>query len=660
MTIEDKQTLKSYFESGDTPTQVQFSILIDSLLGIEDDLIDDLVTDSDVKALSARQGVALKAIVDTMGLRVSSIEELNSTTLQDYLLKVDLGAFLAGKAEVAHTHLASNITDLLDVVYSKSQVDALIANYSVESHGHAISDITGLQDALDGVDDLGAISSLRSDLEASIGGKADTGHQHTESDITDLKNYLESATASVLLQSKAELSHTHLESQITDLDKYKKSEVDALFAGVVSDGSVPAHTHTEANISDLDKYNKSEVDQKIEDSKQTLLTAHLSEDNPHGIDKDDIGLGNVPNLSQADLLKDATIENPSFTGTITGLDGAAIGLPNVPNVNVLELLNTHLQDTANPHEVVLSDFDAFSRAETESKIQEILEIFRTVHVGDLPQEGTGSTGLITQRDIWDRIKDINFDPTDNKNTIGGSLEATGDLGIGGSIESTTGDLELGGKSLGDFKVIISDELDIANDATIGGSGSGEEADLKVYGTISPNNTVKALTGDLILEGKDSDDVRVNDNLKVTGNINATDGDLILQGKADSKVVINDDLDITGSTTLKGTTLGTSSTNADLTVNGNTTISGNLTVNGTTTSIDTTNLEIEDNMVVLNKNQAGSPANNLQSGIEVERGSASNARLFFDETTGRWKAEIVSGSSVVIKTIAFVEDAYAQG
>jgi hypothetical protein len=126
------------------------------------------------------------------------------------------------------------------------------------------------------------------------------------------------------------------------------------------------------------------------------------------------------------------------------------------------------------------------------------------------------------------------------------------------------------------------------------------------------------------------------------------------------VVINDDLDITGSTTLKGTTLGTSSTNADLTVNGNTTISGNLTVNGTTTSIDTTNLEIEDNMVVLNKNQAGSPANNLQSGIEVERGSASNARLFFDETTGRWKAEIVSGSSVVIKTIAFVEDAYAQG
>jgi hypothetical protein len=660
MAIEDKQTLKSYFESGDTPTQAQFGILIDSLLGIQDEVVDNLVTDSNTKALSARQGVALKAIVDAMGLRVFSIEELNSTTLQDYLLKADLGSFLAGKAELAHTHLAANITDLLDVVYNKSQVDALIANYSVESHGHAISDITGLQTALDNANDSSAISTLRSDLESSIGGKADSGHKHTESDITDLKNYLESATATVLLQSKAETNHTHSESQITDLDKYSKSEVDALFAGVVSDGSVPAHTHTEANISDLDKYKKAEVDQKIEDSKQTFLTAHLAEENPHNIDKSDVGLGNVPNLSQVDLLTDATLNNPTFTGTISGLDGAAIGLPNVPNVNVLELLNTHLQDTANPHEVALSDFDAFSRAETEAKIQEILEIFRTVHVGDLPQEGTGSTGLITQRDIWDRIKDISFDPDNDKTKIDGDLEVTGNIGVGGDIESTTGDLELSGKEPGDFKVIINDELNITNNTTIGGSGAGEEADLEVYGTIRPNNTVKALTGDLILEGKDGDDVKVNDDLQVTGNITATAGDLTLKGKENSKVQVDDELEVTGATTLEGTTIGTTSTNANLTVNGNTTISGDLIVNGTTTSIDTTNLEIEDNMVVLNKNQTGNPADTLQSGIEVERGDKSNARLFFDEGSGRWKAEIVSGNSVVIKTIAFVEDAYAQG
>ena len=76
MTIEDKQTIKSYFESGDTPTSAQFGILIDSLLGIEEEIADNLTTDSDVKALSARQGVALKAIVDSMELEFPLLRNL--------------------------------------------------------------------------------------------------------------------------------------------------------------------------------------------------------------------------------------------------------------------------------------------------------------------------------------------------------------------------------------------------------------------------------------------------------------------------------------------------------------------------------------------------------------------------------------------------------
>ena len=659
MTIEDKQTLKSYFESGDTPTQAQFAILIDSLLGIEEEVADNLTTDSDVQALSARQGVALKAIVDAMGLRVSSIEELNSTTLQDYLLKADLSDYLAGKAELAHTHLAANITDLLDVVYSKSEVNSLIENYSVESHGHEISDITGLQDALDNVDDTSAITALRSDLETGIEGKADSVHQHTESDITDLKNYLESATATVLLQSKAEVTHTHSESQITDLDKYTKAEVDSLFAGVVSDGSVPAHAHTEADISDLDKYTQAQVDQKVEDAKATMLTAHLGEDNPHSITKDTIGLGNVDNLSRVSLFTD-----PVFSGNIQGLAKADVSLGNVPNVNVLDLLNTHLADTSNPHQVELSDFDTFSRAETEAKIQELVEIFRKVHIGDLPQEGTGTTGLITQKDIWDRVKDIDF--SGDATSIEGDLGVAGDLELSGELSSSTGDLVLSGVSLGNFKVKIDDALAVTGDTEIGGSGTGEEADLTVHGTIRPDNTVKALTGDLILEGKDGDDVRVNDALDIVGAvttqgaITATAGNLTLQGKTGDKVVIDDDLEVTGISDLKGdTTIGTGEANSDLTVNGSATISGNLTVNGTTTSIDTVNLEVEDNIVLLNKNQAGTPASNLQSGIEVERGDSGNTKLYFDEASGRWKAQIVSGNTVITKTIAFVEDAFSQ-
>lgn len=101
-----KVTLKSYFETGDSPTQAQFSELIDSLLGVEEQLADNLTTDDALMALTARQGVALKALVDTLGIRVSSIEELNNTTLGDYLLRADLGPFLDNKANLNHTHLA--------------------------------------------------------------------------------------------------------------------------------------------------------------------------------------------------------------------------------------------------------------------------------------------------------------------------------------------------------------------------------------------------------------------------------------------------------------------------------------------------------------------------------------------------------------------------
>lgn len=675
MTIEDKQTLKSYFESGDTPTQAQFAILIDSLLGIEEEIADNLTTDSELQALSARQGVALKAIVDSMGLRVSSIEELNETTLGDYLLKADLGDYLATKSNIGHTHLASNITDLLDLVYSQEQVDQLIANYSVDSHTHPISDIGGLQEAIDGADNTLEINSLRTDLEGQIANKSDTDHAHTESDITDLKNYLESATATVLLQGKSNTGHTHSESQITDLDKYTKAEVDALFAGVVSDGSVPAHTHTEANISDLDKYTQAEVDQRIEDSKQTFLTSHLSESNPHGITKEDVGLGSVDNLSREEILTNPTISNPTFTGTITGLDGSAIGLPNVPNVNVLELLNSHLADTANPHQVELSDFDAFTRAETELRIQELLEIFRTVHVGDLPQTGTGSTGLVTQEDIWEKVKDIS-DPADGRQTLENSLDILGDITVQGKIEDTAGSLVIKAKDDEGstvYNVNIQDELLVSNDTTIGGSGEGESADLTVYGTIRPNNTVKALTDDLILEGKDGNKVEVNDDLDVKGalttnsGITATGGDLVLKGNTTGKVEIDDSLQIN-----QGTTIGTTSVNADLTVNGDATITGNLTISGATTSIEAATLEIDDNLIILNKNQTGTPAAGTQSGVEIERGDKSNVKLYFDEDSGRWKAQMLRAPTteelavdpsltevVVTKTIAFVEDAFSQ-
>ena len=103
-----------------------------------------------------------------------------------------------------------------------------------------------------------------------------------------------------------------------------------------------------------------------------------------------------------------------------------------------------------------------------------------------------------------------------------------------------------------------------------------------------------------------------------------------------------DVDITDNTASSSTSTGAltvtggTGIGGNLNVGGNATISGNLTVNGTTTTIDTTNLLIEDNIITLNKNQTGTPATTLRSGIEVERGNAANAILQFNENTDEWE------------------------
>jgi hypothetical protein len=68
--------------------------------------------------------------------------------------------------------------------------------------------------------------------------------------------------------------------------------------------------------------------------------------------------------------------------------------------------------------------------------------------------------------------------------------------------------------------------------------------------------------------------------------------------------------------------------------GTVTINGDFIVNGTTTTINTVNLAVSDNIVVLNTDVTGTPSQD--AGIEVERGTATNTALRWNETTDRWQ------------------------
>jgi len=64
-----------------------------------------------------------------------------------------------------------------------------------------------------------------------------------------------------------------------------------------------------------------------------------------------------------------------------------------------------------------------------------------------------------------------------------------------------------------------------------------------------------------------------------------------------------------------------------------TVAGNLTVNGTLTSLDTTNLDIEDNLFQLNAGLTGSPVND--SGMLINRGTADNGIFMWDESVDKF-------------------------
>ena len=79
-----------------------------------------------------------------------------------------------------------------------------------------------------------------------------------------------------------------------------------------------------------------------------------------------------------------------------------------------------------------------------------------------------------------------------------------------------------------------------------------------------------------------------------------------------------------------------------TFSGNLIVTGNLTVNGSTTTVSSNTVSVGDNIIVLNSDETGTPSQN--AGIEIERGTADNAILQFNESDDGFEALIGSSSA----------------
>lgn len=93
--------------------------------------------------------------------------------------------------------------------------------------------------------------------------------------------------------------------------------------------------------------------------------------------------------------------------------------------------------------------------------------------------------------------------------------------------------------------------------------------------------------------------------------------------------------------------GAANINTNLTVGGNATITGNLTVNGDTTVVNTTNLTVEDNFILLNSGGSMGP----DAGLMINReGLGNNAVFYFDEGTQKFKIVLSTSDGSTVTNI----------
>jgi len=91
---------------------------------------------------------------------------------------------------------------------------------------------------------------------------------------------------------------------------------------------------------------------------------------------------------------------------------------------------------------------------------------------------------------------------------------------------------------------------------------------------------------------------------------------------------------------------------DVDINGNLTVSNDLVILGSTTTIDTANLTISDNVIVLNKNEVGAGVTQGTAGIEIERGTSPNVLLRWSETATSWE---ITNDGTTFSKILTVQD-----
>jgi len=210
------------------------------------------------------------------------------------------------------------------------------------------------------------------------------------------------------------------------------------------------------------------------------------------------------------------------------------------------------------------------------------------------------------------IHNVATDPTGGTYQLGQIIYNTTDLKIKTWDGSSWTGAASGSMSSFDFAADTGTTATIVDGNTITVAGSGSVA------TAISSNTVTISLADV------TNAELQNDSITLTN----TDGHLTF---ANSGVVaLGGSLAIETSGLVDTTTAQTIA--GVKTFSDNAIFNGDLTVNGTTTTLDTTNLLVQDALIVVAKDQA---TGTLDAGIVIERGSDSSQAMIWDESENRF-------------------------
>jgi len=159
------------------------------------------------------------------------------------------------------------------------------------------------------------------------------------------------------------------------------------------------------------------------------------------------------------------------------------------------------------------------------------------------------------------------------------------------------------------------------------------------GSLSYNNS----TGVITYTGPSASEVRAH--VSAGTGVGFSGGEISI-GQAvatDSNVTFNN-------VSVDGTLSSDDITASNMTASGNVIVTGNLTVNGTTTTVNSNTVAIGDAIMTLNSDEAGTPSAN--AGLEVERGTATNVSLLWNETNDNWTVSDGTATSVLLTAANF--------